>query len=75
MKKKDIEKLRGMDAQKLQSEADKIRQELAHLQLEMRMGNAKDTNAVVNKKKELAMVLTFHRQKRDDQTINSEKAK
>lgn len=59
MKTKDKETLRGMDMSKLDAEAHKIRTELARLQLEMRMKNAKDTNAVAKNKKRLAVVQTL----------------
>ena len=63
MKTKDKQALRSMDAPKLQSHADGLRNELARLQLDKRMGNAKDTNAVAKKKKELAIVQTFIKEK------------
>lgn len=53
-----------MDVAKLQAHADGIKSELAHLQLDMRMRNAKDTNAVAKKKQELARVLTVLQEKR-----------
>jgi ribosomal protein L29 len=64
MKAKDKETLRGMDIAKLDAEANKIREELARQQLEMRMKNAKDSNAVSKNKKRLAVVQTFLTEKR-----------
>lgn len=64
MKAKDKETLRGMDIAKLDAEANRIREELARQQLEMRMKNAKDSNAVSKNKKRLAVVQTFLTEKR-----------
>ena len=76
MKAKDKNALRTMDAKKLQAHADGIREELARLQLDMRMGNLKDSNAIPNKKKELAVVQTFLREKmNENKDTNSEETK
>lgn len=63
MKAKDKEALQGMDASKLQAEAAKVRAELAHQILELRMKQAKDTNAVSRNKRRLAVIETFLNQK------------
>lgn len=59
MKAKDKDTLRTMDTAKLQAEAEKVRSELAHQKLELRMKQAKDTNAVAKNKKRLAVIETF----------------
>ena len=69
MKTKDKETLRGMDVPKLDIEGQRIREELSRQQLDMRMGNLKDTNAIAKNKKRLAVVQTLLQQKRTDKKI------
>jgi ribosomal protein L29 len=64
MKAKDKDTLRSMDPAKLQAEATKLRQEMAKLQLDMRMKQAKDTNMVAKNKRRLAVIETFLNQKK-----------
>lgn len=58
MKKIRLE-LKGKSTGELEKEAQKLREEIAKLKLELRVNPPKDTNMLFKKKKKLAVILTL----------------
>lgn len=65
MKTKDVQKIRDETVQELSIKAQQLKEELARLSIEAMANHPKNTNAIGKKKKELAVILTIIREKRD----------
>ena len=64
MKKKKIE-IKSKSIPELEKAEIKLREEIARLRLELKVNPAKDTNIIMKKRKELAVILTIMSQKKD----------
>ncbi len=63
--KKLTKELTGKTIKELEKQSLVLREEIAKLVLNQKVNPAKDTNVVVKKRKELAVVLTFLSQKKE----------
>lgn len=63
--KKLTKELTGKTIKELEKQSQVLREEIAKLVLNQRVNPAKDTNVVVKKRKELAVVLTILLQKKE----------
>ena len=64
MKKKKIE-IKSKSIPELEKAEIKLREEIARLRLELKVNPAKDTNIIMKKRKELAVILTIMSKKKD----------
>ena len=64
MKKKKIE-IKSKSIPELEKAEIKLREEIARLRLELKVNPAKDTNIIMKKRKELAVILTIMSQKKE----------
>lgn len=58
-----VDELRQKTVPELQSESQKIREEVSRLRWDISLGNLKDTSQIKKSKKRLAQILTVIRQK------------
>ncbi len=58
MKIKDVQKMRDENVGELRVKAQKLKEEIARMQVEGMINRPKNTNAISHKKKELAILLT-----------------
>lgn len=72
MKKKILE-LRNKTRAELENVAKKSREEIAKLSLEINIKPPKDSNLIIKKKKELAVILTILGEKEELEKLNQAK--
>jgi ribosomal protein L29 len=63
MKKNDLAELKNLDAKALFERVKKARTEMADLVMDKNMSTLKNLKQMRNKRKDLAQILTIHRQK------------
>ncbi len=68
--KKITREYKGKTTSELEREAQRLRQEIAKLKLEVKINPPKDTNLLIKKRKELAIILTLISEKRQIEEIN-----
>lgn len=64
MKKKELKELRNLSISELENKANDLRREITRLKLEFSVNKPKDTNIVIKKRKDLAVVLTLITEKK-----------
>lgn len=64
MKKKEINELRNLSIKELEKKVNELRKEIARLKLEFAVNPPKDTNILIKKRKELAVILTLITEKK-----------
>ncbi len=69
MKKEQKKELRTKTVDELIKELRDLRSEVAKLKIEMKTGKIEDTNAFYKKKKDIARVLTYLSEKREEAKI------
>ncbi|OGK17196.1 50S ribosomal protein L29 [Candidatus Roizmanbacteria bacterium RIFCSPHIGHO2_01_FULL_39_12c] len=69
--RKIINEIKKKSITELENETVNLRNELAKLKLESAVNQVKDTNIIMKKRKELAVVLTILGQKKEIEKINN----
>lgn len=64
MRKKEIDELRNLSIKELEKKVNDLRKEIARLKLEVVVNQPKDTNILIKKRKELAIILTLITEKK-----------
>lgn len=64
MKKKEINQFRSYSVLELEKKVQELRREIAKLQLEFKINQPKDTNILMKKRKQLAVILTLIEEKK-----------
>lgn len=70
MKKEQKKELRTKTVDELIKELRDLRSQVAKLKIEMKTGKIEDTNAFYKKKKDIARVLTYLSEKREEAKVN-----
>lgn len=68
--KKITREYRKKTTTELEKEAQRLRREIAKLKLEAKINPPKDTNLLIKKRKELAIILTLITEKKQMEEIN-----
>lgn len=66
MKKEQKKELSSKTSEELIKELRDLRAEVSHLKIDMKTGKAENTNALYRKKKDIARVLTYLSEKKEE---------
>ena len=69
--KKTRTELKNKSLKDLEKEEQKLREEIAKMKLEAKVNPLKDTNALVKKRKRLAVVLTLLSEKKETEAVKA----
>lgn len=62
--KKHVKEIQGKSMKDLEQDIKVVRTEIANMIMQKKVNPQKDTNAIVKKRKHLAVLLTIHREKK-----------
>lgn len=62
--KKHIKEIQGKSIKDVEQDIKAVRTEIANMIMQKKVNPQKDTNAIVKKRKQLAVLLTIHREKK-----------
>ncbi len=69
--KKVRNELKNKNQKELEKEEQKLREEIAKMKLESKVNPVKDSNALVKKRKRLAVVLTLLTEKKETEAVKA----